>query len=117
MPVKDGWEATLEIREREQRGLSLWVPIVAVTGNTDHGDRERCLGAGMDAYMSKPVQSRAVLQLVKHWVAMRKARQREADAQSESSFLLPPRLVYVSPRHLFSTGGEKGCSTGSRSRI
>lgn len=90
MPVKDGWQATLEIREREERGESLWVPIVAVTGNTDQGDRERCLGAGMDAYMSKPVQSRAVLQLVKHWVAIRRARRKELDAQSESSALRAP---------------------------
>jgi CheY-like chemotaxis protein len=89
MPVKDGWQATMEIREREERGECQWVPIVAVTGNTDHGDRERCLGAGMDAYMSKPVQSRAVLKQVKHWVAVRRQRRSEAE-RSESSALLSP---------------------------
>src|SRR5437660_538846 len=55
MPEMDGLEATAAIRARErQRGGH--VPIVAVTTNTAPGDREKCLEAGMDDYLPKPVQ-------------------------------------------------------------
>ena len=42
MPIKDGWQATMEIREREAAGISNWIPIIAVTANSMSGDRERC---------------------------------------------------------------------------
>jgi signal transduction histidine kinase/ActR/RegA family two-component response regulator len=53
MPGKDGFTATTEIRRREQ-GLS-HVPIVAVTAITTKGTREKCLAAGMDEYLAKPI--------------------------------------------------------------
>lgn len=55
MPELDGLQATALIREREQNG-SYRLPIVALTAHAMQGDRERCLDAGMDAYVSKPVQ-------------------------------------------------------------
>jgi two-component system, sensor histidine kinase and response regulator len=62
MPEMDGFEATRAIRERE--GASAHIPIVALTANATSEDRDQCLAAGMDAYLSKPIrreQLRAVL--------------------------------------------------------
>ena len=57
MPELDGFEATATIRAKESR-LGSHIPIIAMTAHAIKGDRERCLEAGMDAYVSKPIHAR-----------------------------------------------------------
>jgi CheY-like chemotaxis protein len=63
MPEVDGFEATQRIRELE-RGKGGHVPIIAMTARAMSGDRERCLEAGMDEYVSKPVSRQAIEQAI-----------------------------------------------------
>ena len=66
MPQMDGYTATREIRSREREGVR--VPIVAMTADAMAGAREACLEAGMDDYISKPVQRTALIEKVEQWV-------------------------------------------------
>ncbi len=59
MPEMDGLEATANIRAREQTS-GAHIPIIAMTAHVMQGDRERCLAAGMDAYVAKPIQADAL---------------------------------------------------------
>jgi signal transduction histidine kinase/CheY-like chemotaxis protein len=63
MPEMDGLEATREIRRLESFGTG-HLPIIAVTAHALKRDRERCLGAGMDNYVSKPIDSELLLRLL-----------------------------------------------------
>ncbi|MBF0626705.1 MAG: PAS domain S-box protein [Magnetococcales bacterium] len=67
MPVMDGFEATHAIRKSEQ-SASRHIPIIAMTAHAMKGDRERCLSAGMDDYLSKPVSPEILLQKLQYWI-------------------------------------------------
>ena len=64
MPEMDGLEATRILRERGVRA-----PIIAMTAHAMQGDRDRCLDAGMDAYVSKPIQPDEVFEAIEDLVA------------------------------------------------
>lgn len=63
MPEMDGLEATSAIRKLEL-GTDRHLPIIALTANTTQADRNRCLEAGMDAYVPKPVQAPVLFQAI-----------------------------------------------------
>jgi len=63
MPEMDGIEATERIRARE-RANGLCVPMVAMTAHAMKGDREKCLAAGMDGYIAKPVDPTQLMRTI-----------------------------------------------------
>lgn len=65
MPELDGLEATRRIRQQEAEGKH--IPIIAVTAHALQGDRERCLDAGMDDYISKPIQQEELMATLERW--------------------------------------------------
>ena len=67
MPQMNGLEATQKIREAEA-ATGRRVPIVGVTAHALKGDRERCVEAGMDDYLSKPISPRALTQKIERWI-------------------------------------------------
>jgi signal transduction histidine kinase/CheY-like chemotaxis protein/HPt (histidine-containing phosphotransfer) domain-containing protein len=78
MPELDGFEATRLLRAGTSGALNPKVIVVAMTANAMHGDRERCLAAGMDDYVPKPVNPQALADVLTRW-------------------LKPPRSVAPSP--------------------
>jgi two-component system sensor histidine kinase/response regulator len=68
MPEMDGFAATRSIR-RAEWGTARHLPIVAMTAHAMTGDRERCVEAGMDAYVSKPVNAQSLLDIVEEYAA------------------------------------------------
>jgi signal transduction histidine kinase/CheY-like chemotaxis protein/HPt (histidine-containing phosphotransfer) domain-containing protein len=86
MPVMDGMAATAEIRRHEQQhGSPQRLPVVAITANALPGDRETCLAAGMDDYLSKPFTQQGLGEMLAHWITLpRSAPAQRADEPAGS---------------------------------
>ena len=115
MPQMDGYEATAEIR-RLETGLSedKHIPIIALTANALSGDREKCLAAGMDDYVSKPFDQKRIRKALTRWLPDRlkigpPPPPRQEDHQVAESDTAVPVLEYKALegiRSLQSEGAE-----------
>ena len=68
MPVMNGFEATAAIRKGDAGARNSMVPIIAMTANATLGDREKCLEAGMNDYLSKPIKKELLADLIEKWL-------------------------------------------------
>src|ERR1700686_1729913 len=67
MPNLDGYQATMELRRREQDGRR-HTPVIAMTAHAMMGDREKCLEAGMDDYIAKPMGAAGLAEVLQRWI-------------------------------------------------
>jgi len=89
MPVKDGYTATREWREYE-KAFGLHTPIVALTAGAIKGEREKCLSAGMDDYLSKPISPSALAEMLHKYLANKPPKETvsvEESSESEVHFV------------------------------
>jgi signal transduction histidine kinase/CheY-like chemotaxis protein/HPt (histidine-containing phosphotransfer) domain-containing protein len=100
MPVMDGLEATRRIRDPHSAVRNHQIPVIAMTANAMRGDREKCMEAGMDDYVAKPVSPKALAEVLEKWLPREEraagektTHAREASAQSSR----PEPLVFNKP--------------------
>ena len=89
MPIMDGFEATTKIREAE-KDTPAHMPIVAMTAHTMKGDEQKCIEAGMDDYLSKPINFEDLRAMIEKWTPNEKMSPSEKMSPNE----------YVSRREL-----------------
>ncbi len=94
MPNMDGYEATRLIREQEQQ-TGNHIPIIAMTANAMKGDRMKCLDAGMDDYIAKPIRREELRLVISRWASKTQTAMSgaESDTRSRTSTTLNPETL------------------------
>ncbi len=97
MPEMDGFEATRMIRDQASNVRDHHVPIIAMTAHAMKGDREKCLEAGMDDYVSKPVQPKVLAEAIRKLTSARPARRLEKKPVEQAPASTPARHAISRP--------------------
>jgi len=95
MPVMDGFKATVAIRLAEQQAGDVHIPIIAMTANAMQGDRERCIDAGMDDYISKPIATAELGRALAQWAGSPMLLERDLPVVAAPE--TPPPVVVHEP--------------------
>ena len=94
MPIMDGYTATKRWRSQEQEtGASKRLPIIAMTANAMAGDRQLCLDAGMDDYMSKPLNRKLVVTTLRRWIGSGESSGDDSDAPQPAAMPSPDQVL------------------------
>lgn len=104
MPVIDGYQATKTLRQRE--GTKRHTVVIGMTANAMPGDRDKCLEAGMDDYLSKPVLLKKLKPMLKRWSVPIQEDSPAEISQSEEEINTNPRLGMVNWSQLQSITGD-----------
>lgn len=106
MPEMSGFEATQAIRDRERK-TRRHLPIVALTAHAMQGDRERCLAAGMDAYLAKPVDATELIATVEKMARGKRRRTAPAKKQKTNGARATSDVVFDETAALAHTAGDR----------
>jgi len=100
MPVMDGYKATMNIRKKNSTVLNSQIPVIAMTANAMKGDREKCLSAGMDDYISKPIRAKTLADVIEKWLTFidERANQKPEDHQESKNLKIKTNLEIFDPQ-------------------
>ena len=104
MPVMDGYEATTSIREGYGGEKNEKLPIIAMTANAMAGDKEKCFSAGMDDYITKPIDIEKFKVTLKKWLSVEQEIEEDLNIKSENKDEL---LVWDKQDMILRLGGSK----------
>ncbi|MGH8050516.1 MAG: ATP-binding protein [Arenimonas sp.] len=97
MPVMDGYQMSREIRQEEQKQHKSRTPVVALTAAALKGESERCLAAGMDDYLMKPVSISQLVACLQKWLPHTRSLQNNGAAQALPAAVLPQTNLPPTP--------------------
>jgi len=105
MPEMNGFEATIAIRDPASKVRNHKVPIIAMTANAMKGDRELCIAAGMDDYLSKPVKKEELSLILEKW--QKQVDQKDSPIQDQSQVVSPGTILFDKVQLLENFDGDE----------
>ena len=103
MPEMDGMEATRTIRDSQSRVLNHQITIIAMTAHAMQGDREKCIQAGMDDYLTKPIELPTLVAILKKWLKPKGEENQPTASEPDEKVVLtnPEKKLVVFDRVAF----------------